>query len=161
MKFGSDSGLEVFLTALPFAFQFENRLHKLRSCIAQDMLHFQRDDPQDLYEDDMAKIVVRRGYEFNDAFHRCYGLEMRNKFMITFINEQGLEEIGFDGGGIIKEFLNRVIKTAFNPLFGLFKETPLKEIIPNPETTINAQNSKEYEFIGTLVGKAIYENILI
>lgn len=86
---------------------------------------------------------------------------MRNKYKIVFINEQGLEEIGIDGGGIIKEFVNRVIKTAFDPQYGLFKETPLKEIIPNPECIVTADKAKEYEFIGMIVGKAIYENILI
>lgn len=120
------------------------------------MLHFDRDEPQDFEEDNAMTITVRRGHEFNDAFHRCFGMEMRNRYIITFINEQGLEEIGFDGGGIIKEFLNRVIKTAFDPLYGLFRETPLKEIIPNPECVITSNNSMEYEFIGMLVGKAIY-----
>ena len=65
-------------------------------------------------------VEIRRGYEFNDAFHQCYSLELRNKYIIVFTN-QGLPEPGVDGGGIIKEFLNRVIKTAFDPLYGLFK----------------------------------------
>jgi ubiquitin-protein ligase E3 C len=74
---------------------------------------------------------------------------------------QGLPEPGLDGGGIIKEFLNRVIKTAFDPLYGLFGETPLREIVPSPKETMSAETGKEYEFIGMIVGKAIYENILI
>lgn len=74
---------------------------------------------------------------------------------------EGVPEPGIDGGGIIKEFLNRVIKTAFDPLYGLFKETPLREIVPTPKEALLSDFSKEYEFIGMIVGKAVYENILI
>ena len=49
---------------------------------------------------------------------------------------------------------------AFDPVYGLFIETSNKEIIPNPHS--NAQNTRfELEFIGKLVGKSLYENILI
>jgi hypothetical protein len=55
-------------------------------------------------------IEVRRGYEFLDAFEFCFSKDFRKKYKIVFFNEQGLEEEGIDGGGIIKEFINRVLK---------------------------------------------------
>jgi hypothetical protein len=36
--------------------------------------------------------------------------DLRKKYKIIFFNEQGLEEEGVDGGGIIKEFINRVLR---------------------------------------------------
>ena len=55
-------------------------------------------------------ITVRRGYEFLDAYQACMHRDLRQKYKIVFYNEQGMEEEGVDGGGIIKEFINRVLK---------------------------------------------------
>lgn len=52
-----------------------------------------------------------------------------------FFNEQGLEEEGIDGGGLIKEFINRVLKSAFSEVYGLFYENSQNELLPNPEST--------------------------
>jgi hypothetical protein len=40
--------------------------------------------------------------------------DLRKKYKLVFFNEQGLEEEGIDGGGLIKEFINRVLKSAFS-----------------------------------------------
>ena len=42
---------------------------------------------------------------------------------VQFINAQGLEEAGVDGGGLFKDFLNDLISESFDPKFGLFVET--------------------------------------
>ena len=55
-------------------------------------------------------IEVRRGHEFMDAFQACMAKDLRQKYKIIFFNQQGLEEEGVDGGGIIKEFINRVLR---------------------------------------------------
>lgn len=57
-------------------------------------------------------IAVRRGNEFQDAYQACMTRDLRKKYKIVFFNQQGLEEEGVDGGGIIKEFINRVLKYA-------------------------------------------------
>lgn len=36
------------------------------------------------------------------------------------INNIGLEEVGIDGGGVFREFLSELIKTAFDPNRGFF-----------------------------------------
>jgi len=38
---------------------------------------------------------------------------------------QGLEEAGIDESGVFKEFLEEVVKKAFNPDLGLFKVVSL------------------------------------
>lgn len=40
--------------------------------------------------------------------------------MIKYVNHHGLEEEGMDAGGIFKEFLNNLCKTAFDPNYGFF-----------------------------------------
>lgn len=77
-------------------------------------------------------IAVRRGNEFQDAYDACMSRDLRKKYKIIFFNQQGLEEEGVDGGGIIKEFINRVLKASFSETYGLFMETTRNEILPDP-----------------------------
>lgn len=87
---------------------------------------------------------------------------MRKKIRIQFINSVGVEEAGIDGGGIFKEFINEVLKTAFDPNRGFFLLTADNTLYPNPNVHLIDENfTKHYFFIGKLVGKAIYENILV
>lgn len=58
-----------------------------------------------------------------DAYDACAYKDLRKKYKIVFFNEQGLEEEGIDGGGIIKEFINRVLKSSFSSIYGMFYET--------------------------------------
>ena len=64
---------------------------------------------QEEVDDDLI-IEVRRGNEFLDAYQACMTRDLRKKYKIVFFNQQGLEEEGVDGGGIIKEFINRVLR---------------------------------------------------
>lgn len=45
---------------------------------------------------------------------------------------QGSPEAGIDGGGLLKEFLDTLVKEAFSPARGLFVETPAHALYPNP-----------------------------
>lgn len=39
---------------------------------------------------------------------------------IQFVSSLGLEEIGIDGGGVFREYINELLKTAFDPNRGFF-----------------------------------------
>lgn len=41
-----------------------------------------------------------------------------------FINREGLPEAGIDGGGLLKEFVDSVVREAFSPRLALFCSTP-------------------------------------
>ena len=154
--------IQTLLKAIPFAFSFQARLSKLREFIKKDKKNFPRILHQDEAYDSDHTVEIRRAHEFEDAFNQLGKREMRQKYRIVFINEQSVEEEGVDGGGIIKELINGIIKVAFNPIYGLFQETSSKEIIPNPTLSSIGNNMRlEFEFVGKLVGKSIYENILI
>lgn len=67
-------------------------------------------------------------------------------------------EAGVDGGGLFKDFMECLIKECFDPRIGLFKATPDEKLYPNPAAaTVEPQALQLFEFIGKMVGKALYE----
>lgn len=44
-----------------------------------------------------------------------------SQIRVTFINEFGVEEAGIDGGGIFKDFMENITRSAFDVQYGLFK----------------------------------------
>ena len=46
--------------------------------------------------------------------------ELRHVMKIQFVSALGLEEIGIDGGGVFREYINELLKTAFDPNRGFF-----------------------------------------
>ena len=124
--------LESMIKSFPFAFRFETRYKKLKQFIKTDKLNYDRTlFLQEEIDEDLI-ITIRRGHEFLDAYHNCFYKDLRKKYKIIFFNEQGLEEEGIDGGGIIKEFINRILKSSFSEIFGMFYETQNNEVLPNP-----------------------------
>ncbi|KAK6171878.1 hypothetical protein SNE40_018302 [Patella caerulea] len=77
-------------------------------------------------------------------------------------NAAGLDEAGIDGGGVFREFLTVLLKSAFDPNRGFFKITTDRLLYPNPQASCLEENfTKHYFFIGRMIGKAIYENMLV
>lgn len=46
--------------------------------------------------------------------------DLRLKVRVQLISSLGLDEAGIDGGGVFREFLSELIKTAFDPNRGFF-----------------------------------------
>merc|ERR1711899_569803 len=60
------------------------------------------------------------------------------------------------------EFTNEVLKAAFDPNRGFFKLTRDQNLYPNPNVDqIHENYVPHYFFIGRMLGKALYENMLI
>ncbi|CAB0013631.1 unnamed protein product [Nesidiocoris tenuis] len=69
---------------------------------------------------------------------------------------------GSTGGGVSREFLAEFMKTAFDPNRGFFVCNNNNELYPNPNVSVICSDFEvHYEFIGRMLGKAIYENILV
>eukprot|EP00594_Rhizosolenia_setigera_P012127 CAMPEP_0178979608 /NCGR_PEP_ID=MMETSP0789-20121207/25946_1 /TAXON_ID=3005 /ORGANISM="Rhizosolenia setigera, Strain CCMP 1694" /LENGTH=564 /DNA_ID=CAMNT_0020669751 /DNA_START=174 /DNA_END=1863 /DNA_ORIENTATION=- len=86
---------------------------------------------------------------------------LRGKLQIKFVTEHGLDEPGVDGGGLFKEFLDDLVKEAFDPKARpqpLFSVSPL-ETLHIPAGTEHMKS--HYSFLGRILGKAVYENILV
>ena len=41
------------------------------------------------------------------------GQDLKSRIRIQFINEHGIEEAGVDGGGLLKDFMESLIKVSF------------------------------------------------
>ncbi|KAI5917156.1 hypothetical protein F4810DRAFT_79985 [Camillea tinctor] len=130
---------------------------------------------------------VKRGEVFNDAFDQFYplGEGIKEPIQITFVDQFDQQEAGIDGGGVTKEFLISVTNEAFQPGpdgHNLFVTNNQNLIYPNPlafdekaeilryrghqEGSAEWKSemldlAKRYEFLGRIVGKCMYEGILI
>lgn len=129
---------------------------------------------------------IRREHLFEDAFSEFYSLGdgLKEPIQISFIDKFDTLEAGIDGGGVTKEFLTSVISDAFNPSgdLSLFVENDQHLLYPNP-TAVEQRKAllrqegipegsmdwnsrvrdllKRYEFLGRIIGKCLYEGILV
>ncbi|KAJ5084699.1 hypothetical protein NUU61_009278 [Penicillium alfredii] len=129
---------------------------------------------------------IRRGSVFDDAFSQFYTLGdgLKEPIQISFIDQFGNMEAGIDGGGVTKEFLTSVISEAFktDDKSSMFVENDHHLLYPNPvavehlKKTLHESRSPEssvywtaeirallrrYEFLGRVIGKCLYEGILV
>jgi ubiquitin-protein ligase E3 C len=132
--------------------------------------------------------TVGRGRVFDDAFDQFYSLGegLKEPIQITFVDQFEQPEAGIDGGGVTKEFLISVVNDAFNPERKdhktFFVSNDQNLLYPNPtifdDMAANLRSHgimegsgewreamsdlvKRYEFLGRIVGKCMYEGLLI
>ncbi|XP_028115775.1 E3 ubiquitin-protein ligase UPL6-like isoform X3 [Camellia sinensis] len=108
---------------------------------------------------------IRRDHIMEDAFSQLSALseeDLRGPIRVTFVNEFGVEEAGIDGGGIFKDFMENITRTAFDVQYGLFKETVDHLLYPNPGSgMIHEDHLQFFHFLGTVLAKAMFEGILV
>lgn len=78
----------------------------------------------------MSRGKIRRDEIYPDSYklfdhmvqhgQRTGRNELKSRIQITFVNAQGLEEAGVDGGGVFKEYMDTLTKAAFDPQVGPF-----------------------------------------
>ncbi|KAJ2555022.1 ubiquitin-protein ligase (E3), partial [Coemansia sp. RSA 1933] len=92
----------------------------------------------------------------------------KQRMQIEFEDRYGMPEAGIDGGGLFKEFLTSLIQEAFSPQIGLFNETIQNSLYPNPDAVAQSDSEKQrtlalekFEFLGAVIGKALYEGVLV
>ncbi|KAI3821618.1 hypothetical protein L1987_09187 [Smallanthus sonchifolius] len=112
-----------------------------------------------------SNFKIRRDHILEDAFSQLSTLteeDLRGVIRVTFVNEFGVEEAGIDGGGIFKDFMENITRAAFDMQYGLFKETIDHLLYPNPGSgMIHEQHLQFFHFLGIIVGKAMFEGILV
>eukprot|EP00358_Blepharisma_japonicum_P005084 CAMPEP_0202944272 /NCGR_PEP_ID=MMETSP1395-20130829/5007_1 /ASSEMBLY_ACC=CAM_ASM_000871 /TAXON_ID=5961 /ORGANISM="Blepharisma japonicum, Strain Stock R1072" /LENGTH=217 /DNA_ID=CAMNT_0049642839 /DNA_START=358 /DNA_END=1011 /DNA_ORIENTATION=+ len=79
---------------------------------------------------------------------------MRKEFQISF---QG--EIAQDAGGLMREWVNLLIKVLFAPDLGLFEFTKTEEVAYTIPIKPEEHMEELYYFTGKVLGKALFENI--
>lgn len=154
----------TILREIPFVVTFNERVNILQGLLAADKLKSQG-DLQNFLQGPSLHIKIRRTHLYEDSFEKLSPEnepDLKPKLKVHMINAVGLDEAGIDGGGIFREFLSELIKTAFDPNRGFFLITTDNKLYPNPSVSLIVENyQKHYYFCGRLLGKALYENLLV
>lgn len=109
-------------------------------------------------------ITVHRTRIVEDGYQQLAMLPtqaLKGVIRVRFINEQGLDEAGIDQDGVFKEFLEETIKRVFDPSLNLFKATSEQRLYPSPTSYIQENHLSLFEFVGKMLGKAVYEGIVV
>jgi len=173
--FNPDRGAEAFtfsvnelrlltiLQRIPFVIPFDTRVQVFNLLIQEDKNESQRGSGWGPGEANV-NLRIRRDYIYEDAFDKLRPeneSNLRQRMRIHFVNAVGLDEAGIDGGGLFREFMNELLKSAFNPIRGLFKLTSDGYLYPNPNVAFIEENfGPHFNFLGRILGKAIYEKYL-
>ncbi|ESW34821.1 hypothetical protein PHAVU_001G184300 [Phaseolus vulgaris] len=153
------------VTIVPHVFPFEERVEMFREFIKMDKAS--RKMAGEISEPDSRaiEIVVRRGHIVEDGFRQLnsLGSRLKSSIHVSFVSECGLLEAGLDYGGLSKEFLTDLSKAAFAPEYGLFSQTSTSDrlLIPTASARYLENGLQMIEFLGRVVGKALYEGILL
>ncbi|ROK23453.1 Ubiquitin-protein ligase E3C [Anabarilius grahami] len=152
----------AILTELPFVVPFEERVKIFQKLIYADKREVQGEGPFL----DGVNITIRRNYIYEDAYDKLSPEnepDLKKRIRVHLLNAHGLDEAGIDGGGIFREFLNELLKSGFNPNQGFFKTTNEGLLYPSPtaEMLVGEFFTRHYYFLGRILGKALYENMLV
>uniref|UniRef100_A0A3Q1IVH1 Ubiquitin-protein ligase E3C n=1 Tax=Anabas testudineus TaxID=64144 RepID=A0A3Q1IVH1_ANATE len=152
----------AILTELPFVVPFEERVKIFQRLIYVDKRDVQGDGPFP----DGINVTIRRNYIYEDAYDKLSPeneTDLKKRIRVHLLNAHGLDEAGIDGGGIFREFLNELLKSGFNPNQGFFKTTNEGLLYPSPtaEMLVGDSFTRHYYFLGRILGKALYENMLV
>lgn len=161
----SSSSLTSVITVTPHVFPFEERVEMFREFINMDKASRRMAGEVVGPGPGSVDIVIRRGHIVEDGFRQlnALGSRLKSSIHVSFVSESGLPEAGLDYGGLSKEFLTDIAKAAFSPEYGLFSQTSTSDrlLIPNTAARFLENGIQMIEFLGRIVGKALYEGILL
>ncbi|XP_069160891.1 ubiquitin-protein ligase E3B [Procambarus clarkii] len=109
-------------------------------------------------------ITIHRSRLVEDGYRQLASLSPRSlkgMIRVRFINEQGLDEAGIDQDGVFKEFLEETLKRVFDPSLNLFRLTSEERLYPSPTSSMTENHLQLFEFTGRMLGKAVYEGIVV
>ncbi|KAI5104642.1 ubiquitin-protein ligase E3C, partial [Silurus meridionalis] len=152
----------AILTELPFVVPFEERVKIFHRLIYADKREIQGDGAFL----DGINVTIRRNYIYEDAYDKLSPEnepDLKKRIRVHLLNAHGLDEAGIDGGGIFREFLSELLKSGFNPNQGFFRTTNEGLLYPSPTAEmLNGKSfTRHYYFLGRILGKALYENMLV
>lgn len=161
-----DAKIARLLTGVPQSLPFHRRVALFNSLIDASKSQTQSlDTLQDFVSPSNGArklFKIRRDNLFNDSMEQLNkeGSNLRSRIQIKFVNEHGFEEAGVDGGGVFKEFLEDLVRESIrsNIDVPLFAVSSLETLYPSPGTE---HMQKHYAFVGRVLGKAVYESILV
>ena len=152
------------LRAAPFTVPFVARVRIFHGLIAQEKE--QVGGGLSFFGMNGIWITIRREFIVEDALAELnvLGARLRENVRVRFVDGHGIEEVGIDGGGVFKEFMHELVQMAFSPShYGLFKANENGELFPNPSAALiaPAQHLEHFTFLGRVLGKALYDSVLV
>ncbi|DAZ95340.1 TPA: hypothetical protein N0F65_002525 [Lagenidium giganteum] len=158
----------LVLTTIPQVFKFDDRV-----ALFEKLLEDEKRNHGHIRNEfgNAIQIRVKRDDIVDDSFAVFHEVcakstsALKARIKVTFINEQGLEEAGIDGGGVFREYMDVLTKSAFSPEYGFFLVTEDQLLYPNHGARVVVQSPREladrFRFLGRILGKAVYEGILV
>ena len=154
------------LRRCPFLVPFKRRLKLFDRIVATNRLLIQgSNETQNLKPGLHIKIMRGRILEDGVAHLNNLGNNMRQRIVVSYYNRAGASETGLDVGGLFKEFWTDLSALAFDPNYALFRITEGGDncLYPNPSSgkAHGDDHIVLFEFLGRILGKALYEGITI
>lgn len=83
--------------------------------------------------------------------------DLRNPLSVHFVGE-----VGRDDGGVTRDWYSVLAKEIFNPQYALFTHSAVDDYTfqINPNSGVNPDHLDFFRYIGTIVGKALYDGCL-
>ncbi|RHY70701.1 hypothetical protein DYB30_013128, partial [Aphanomyces astaci] len=152
-----DQKAVALLQHMPYLLPYADRVRLFQALVKLDRDRYQENAPP-------CRMTIRRGYVLEDGLTKLNALrrDLKKKVQVHFINEAGTEEVGIDAGGLFKEFWTELSQLAFDPHYGLFQCSDVDHLLfPNPSSSlIHSNDVLLFEFLGRILGKALFENIV-
>uniref|UniRef100_A0A8C9R4H1 Ubiquitin-protein ligase E3B n=1 Tax=Scleropages formosus TaxID=113540 RepID=A0A8C9R4H1_SCLFO len=155
---------QLLLQYIPHVIPHKNRVLLFRNIVTKEK------EALGLVETSSASphvthITIRRSRMLEDGYDQLRRLpvnSIKGVIRVKFVNDLGVDEAGIDQDGVFKEFLEEIIKKVFNPALNLFKTTSGNErLYPSPTSNIHENHLQLFEFVGKMLGKAMYEGIVV
>ncbi|MEE6508193.1 hypothetical protein FKM82_019785 [Ascaphus truei] len=155
---------QLLLQYIPHVIPHKNRVLLFRNIVTKEK------EKLGLVETNIASphvthITIRRSRMLEDGYDQLRQLSqnaMKGVIRVKFVNDLGVDEAGIDQDGVFKEFLEEIIKKVFDPALNLFKTTSSGDrLYPSPTSYIHENYLQLFEFVGKMLGKAVYEGIVV
>ena len=165
---------KIVLTTVPQVVSFKKRVEIFETLISADKVVVVGNSPMNMWNmitQSSSMIEIKRNDILGSSIQEIgnYGPNrLKNRIQVQFVSDQGVHEPGIDGGGLFKEFLDELCRIGFNcngaeGTLGLFTSTSAELLVPSPsvESTIGRDAFVYFNFMGKILGKAVYERILV
>nr|XP_024374884.1 E3 ubiquitin-protein ligase UPL7-like isoform X3 [Physcomitrium patens]XP_024374886.1 E3 ubiquitin-protein ligase UPL7-like isoform X3 [Physcomitrium patens] len=158
------AALGAILRTIPHVLSFEERVHIFREFVRTDKLLKGMEGGTVSPVPGTISIVVKRDNLFEDGLAQLnpLGPRLKSCINVSFENESVLAAADLDHGGSLKELLTDLANTAFDPEYGLFVQTATDGLLLPRAAAGNLDSElRKLKFLGQIVGKALYEGILL
>ncbi|XP_027032796.2 ubiquitin-protein ligase E3C-like isoform X2 [Tachysurus fulvidraco] len=148
----------AILNELHFVVPFEERVKMFQRLIYAD-----KGDVQ--WHISFINITIRMNYIYEDVYDKL-SLEkepdLKKRIRVQLLNDHG-QEVRIVGGTICCRFFSDLLKSGFHPNQGFFRTTDEGLLYPSPtaEMVFGESFTRHYYFLGRILGKALYENMLV